>query len=143
MIPNADCRCEIDPNTKDRWGIPVLRFRWKWGMQEIAQMHHASVTMRDMILAMGGTPTTTETSGGQRAQAGATLTHESGTACMGASAKGSVLNADGHAWDVRNLYIADGASFAGHADKNPTHTIMALAWRASDHLAESLVRKEI
>jgi hypothetical protein len=39
--------------------------------------------------------------------------------------------------------VADGASFTGHADKNPTHTIMALAWRASDHLADSLVRKEI
>src|SRR6185312_10863203 len=30
MIPNNDCFCEIDPGVKDKWGIPVLRFRWKW-----------------------------------------------------------------------------------------------------------------
>ena len=39
---------------------------------------------------------------------------------------------------MKNLFITDGGPFASNADKNPTLTIMALAWRAADHiLAES------
>ena len=59
MIPNADCRCEIDPLVKDRWGIPVLRFHWKAGEQEIEQARHAVASMSDMIQAMGGKPKAT------------------------------------------------------------------------------------
>jgi choline dehydrogenase-like flavoprotein len=139
MIPNEECRCEIDPSVKDRWDIPVLRFHWKWGQQEIEQTRHAERTLSAMISAMGGTPQI-NTGNDERT---VELYHEAGTARMGASPGDSPLNGRGHAWDVRNLYVADGASFTGHADKNPTHTIMALAWRASDHLADSFVRKEI
>jgi choline dehydrogenase-like flavoprotein len=42
-----------------------------------------------------------------------------------------------------NLFITDGAPFCSNADKNPTLTIMALAWRASDHLIERMRRKDI
>jgi choline dehydrogenase-like flavoprotein len=140
MIPNADSRCEIDPDVKDRWGIPVLRFYWKWGPQELEQARHATATMREMISAMGGrvnsAPEPTLINGGE-------AFHEVGTARMGSKPSDSVLNSFGHAWDVRNLYVADGAPFAGHACKNPTDTIMALAWRASDHLVESFARKDL
>jgi len=142
MIPNADSRCEIDPVVKDRWGIPVLRFHWRPGTQELEQSRHAIASMSEMITAMGGKPQVYTNAEGGFIQ-GASHHHEVGTARMGAKPADSVLNAFGHAWDVRNLYVADGASFASHASKNPTHTIMALAWRASDHLADSLVRKEI
>src|SRR5229473_1029861 len=30
MIPNPDTYCEIDPDVVDQWGIPVLRFHFKW-----------------------------------------------------------------------------------------------------------------
>jgi choline dehydrogenase-like flavoprotein len=39
---------------------------------------------------------------------------------------------------VPNLYLTDGAPFVGNADKNPTLTIMALAWRAGDHILAGL-----
>jgi choline dehydrogenase-like flavoprotein len=143
MIPNADCFCEIDPGPlKDRWGIPVLRFHWKWGAQELEQARHAIGSTREMISAMGGHSPAGVGMDGITLPGGA-ANHELGTARMGARATDSVLNSAGHAWDVRNLYVADGASFAGQAGKNPTDTIMALAWRASDHLADSLTRKEI
>lgn len=71
------------------------------------------------------------------------MIHEVGTLRMGAKPDSSVLNAAGHAWDVRNLYVTDGGAFASHPEKNPTLTILALAWRASEHLATSLLRKEI
>jgi choline dehydrogenase-like flavoprotein len=62
---------------------------------------------------------------------------------MGDNPRTSVTNQWQQTWDVKNLYIADGAVFASNADKNPTLTIMALAWRASDHILGSLRRKEL
>jgi choline dehydrogenase-like flavoprotein len=143
MIPNADCRCEIDPRLKDRWGVPALRFFWKWGEQERSLARHAAASMSQMISALGGKPIVGQDADGNLISAGGGASHEIGTARMGTKAVDSVLNGFSHAWDVRNLYIADGASFTSHADKNPTETIMALAWRASDHLADSMLRKEI
>ena len=40
MIPNEDSYCEIDPNMVDQWGIPVLRFHFKWSEDEILQAKH-------------------------------------------------------------------------------------------------------
>ena len=40
MIPNDDTYCEIDPTVVDRFGIPVLKFHWKWTDHEINQVKH-------------------------------------------------------------------------------------------------------
>ena len=56
----------------------------------------------------------------------------------GADRATSVTNQWCQTWDVKNLFVTDGAVFPSNADKNPTLTIMALAWRASDHLLEDL-----
>ena len=39
--------------------------------------------------------------------------------------------------------ITDGAVFASNADKNPTLTIMALAWRTADHILDRMKRREL
>ena len=64
------------------------------------------------------------------------MIHEVGGAIMGSDAKKSVCNQWNQTWDIKNLFLCDGAPFASNADKNPTETIMALAWRAADHLIE-------
>ena len=46
MIPNKDSYCEIDPVTVDRWGIPVLRFHWKWSDYEVNQARHMQRDLR-------------------------------------------------------------------------------------------------
>jgi choline dehydrogenase-like flavoprotein len=40
--------------------------------------------------------------------------------------------------DVKNVFVVDGASFTTASEKNPTLTILALAWRASDYMAEEI-----
>ena len=40
MLPNRDCYCEIDPSVVDKYGIPVLRFHWKWSDGELNQARH-------------------------------------------------------------------------------------------------------
>ena len=40
--------------------------------------------------------------------------------------------------EVDNVLVVDGSSFTSASEKNPTLTILALAWRAGDYLAEEL-----
>ncbi len=54
MIPNENCYCEIDPRVVDQWGIPVLRFHWKWSDHEYNQVKHMQETFRTLIAEMGG-----------------------------------------------------------------------------------------
>jgi choline dehydrogenase-like flavoprotein len=144
MIPNEHSYCEIDPATKDRWGIPVLRFHWQWSEHETRQAAHMQKTFAEIIAAMGGRVLGRVESDGAKAIAdGGEIIHEVGGAIMGADPRTSVTDRWCRTWDVQNLYIADGATFASNADKNPTLTIMALAWRAADHLAAQLRKREI
>jgi choline dehydrogenase-like flavoprotein len=139
MIPNDDCYCEIDPDTVDQWGIPVLRFHWKWSDHELNQARHMQRTFAHIIEAMGGTVTGTVQEDGARAIAApGQIIHEVGGVMMGDHPSRSVLNQYCQAWEVDNLFVTDGGCFVSNADKNPTLSIMAIAWRASDYLVEQL-----
>jgi choline dehydrogenase-like flavoprotein len=69
---------------------------------------------------------------------GGAIIHEVGTVRMGSDPQTSVLNRFCQAHDVRNLFAADGSPFVGNPDKNPTHTIISLAWRTAEYLAEEM-----
>ena len=195
MIPNEKSYCEIDPEKKDRWGIPVLRFHWEWSDHELNQVRHMQATFRAVLETMGGrinsgargggrgTPPPSETMTGQPGQQapqtgqaglqtglpnapagqptsgargqrasnaaaadpnrppisrGGAIIHEVGTVRMGDDPRTSPLNRFCQAHDVKNLFVADGAPFVSNADKNPTHTIIALAWRTAEYLAEEM-----
>ena len=144
MIPNDHSYCEIDPQLKDKRGIPVLRFHWQWSEHELGQAAHMQKTFGDIIEAMGGkTRRPVQLDGAKAIAPGGSIIHEVGGTIMGADAKTSVTNQWCQTWDVNNLFVTDGAVFASNADKNPTLTIMALAWRAADHILERMRRKEL
>jgi choline dehydrogenase-like flavoprotein len=144
MIPNEFSYCEIDPSIKDKWGIPVLRFHWQWSEHELGQAAHMQRTFGDIIEAMGGRVQGTVVTDGAKAIApGGSIIHEVGGAIMGSDPAKSVTNSWCQTWDVDNLFVTDGAVFASNADKNPTLTIMALAWRASDHILGRMRRREL
>ena len=144
MIPNEGSYCEIDSGTKDQWGIPALRFHWKWSEQETRQAAHMQSTFADLIEAMGGRVQKPPEQNGAKAIApGGSISHEVGGAIMGDDQHTSVVNKWCQAWDVANLFIADGASFPSSPDKNPTLTIMANAWRVGDHIVERMRRREL
>ena len=189
MIPNEASYCEIDPDVKDKYGIPVLRFHWKWSDHELNQVRHMQETFRAILEGMGGriaaggrgggrgaaaqalaqlgqraggqTPQTGQagpqtgqpnapagqpTTMGQPAAAnggvpisrGGAIIHEVGTIRMGDDPKTSPLNKFCQGHEVKNLFVADAAPFVSNADKNPTHTIIALAWRTAEYLAEEM-----
>ncbi|HSC26991.1 MAG TPA: GMC family oxidoreductase [Vicinamibacterales bacterium] len=138
MIPNKDSYCEIDPAVVDSWGIPVLRFHFKWSDYEINQVKHMQETFRAIIQEMGGTPTSPMPSRdrGYGILTGGRIIHELGVTRMGADPSTSVVDGYCQAHDVRNVFVVDGGPFVTQPDKNPTWTILALSWRASDHIVE-------
>jgi len=138
MIPNEESYCELDPGVVDQWGIPVLRFHWKWSDHEYKQVKHMQETFRSLVAQMGGEvfspmPSKEE---GYGIAAGGQIIHELGTTRMGNDPARSVLNAHGQAHDVKNLFVVDGGPFVSQADKNPTWTILALSWRTSEYIAD-------
>jgi choline dehydrogenase-like flavoprotein len=166
-VPNENSYCEIDPDgKKDKWGIPVLRFHWKWSDHELNQARHMRESFTAILETLGGTLNTAARGGGaggrgagaagtapaapaaaapsppadNRPQlgAGGGIIHEVGCVRMGTSPDNSVVNPFCQVHDVPNVFSADGGPFASHADKNPTHTIIALAWRTAEYLAEEL-----
>jgi choline dehydrogenase-like flavoprotein len=140
MIPNEKSYCEIDPDKKDRYGIPVLRFHWEWSDNEINQVKHMQETFRALIVQMGGTPNGTMPAKerGYGISNGGSIIHEVGGVRMGDDSRTSALNADCQAHECKNLFVTDGAPFVGQADKNPTWTILALAWRTSEGIARKM-----
>jgi len=139
MIPNEHSYCEIDPNTVDELGIPVLRFHWQWSDNEIKMAKDMQQTFRQIVEAGGGTyydRTTPDGPNPYGIQDGGVIIHELGVVRMGSNPKTSALNGYCQAHDVKNLFVTDAASFVTNPDKNPTLTIMALSWRASEYLLD-------
>jgi choline dehydrogenase-like flavoprotein len=144
-IPKFENYCEIDPNTFDKFGIPVLKFHYNWTDQEVNQAKHMHDTFEEILTKSGavllGSKPGKDTQYGL--QAPGRIIHEVGTIRMGNDPKKSALNSNCQAHECKNLFVVDGGSFVSQADKNPTWTILALAWRTSEYIIKELSQKNI
>ncbi len=128
--------CEIDPNVVDKFGIPVLRFNYKWSDYEYNQAKHMQDTFDQIIRDMGAIPMN-ENPGKEKnygIDKPGRIIHEVGTVRMGSSPDKSVLNSYCQSHDVKNLFVVDGGAFVSQSNKNPTWTILALSMRASEYI---------
>ncbi|WP_116106454.1 GMC family oxidoreductase [Lewinella sp. IMCC34191] len=138
--------CEIDPSGQvDEWGIPILRFNYKWTDYEYKQAQHAQQTLRGIMDDMGAELISPEPGKEQEygLLAPGQIIHEVGTARMGDDPKTSVTDKWGKLHESPNVFISDAAVFSSQADKNPTWTILALAWRQGEHIVEELKKMNI
>jgi len=145
-IAREDNYCEIDPTTVDKFGIPVLRFHYKWSDQEVKQAKHMKDTFREIIHKMGGVVTWGDNGSPENdygLEAPGRIIHEVGTTRMGDDKKKSVLNKFNQAHDCKNLFVMDGGAFVSQADKNPTWTILALAMRASEYVIDEMKKQNL
>ena len=144
-IPQFNNRCELDPEVVDQWGIPVLRFDYHWTGHEINQARHMQDTMEALLEASGGIPLGNKP--GADEDYGLTkpgeIIHEVGTTRMGDDPATSVTNRFGQLHDAGNVFVADAGTFVSQADKNPTWTILALAWRQSDYIIEQMRQRNL
>jgi choline dehydrogenase-like flavoprotein len=139
VLPRYENRVEIDPQVKDAFGIPVLRFSYRYGDNEKKMCTDMVTSMQEAFDASGFEITRVD----RDPLVEGSSVHELGTARMGSDPKTSVLNPFQQAHDVKNLFVVDGAGFVSAACQNPTWTIMALAWRSCDYLAGELKRGNI
>lgn len=144
-IPQKDNYCEIDNEVVDQWGIPVLKFNYKWTKYEVRQAKHMQDTFEEVLSATGGILLGDKP--GEDRDYGLTapgeIIHEVGTTRMGDDPQTSVTNKYNQLHDCANVFIMDAGPFVSQADKNPTWTILALAWRASDYLVDQVKKRNI
>jgi choline dehydrogenase-like flavoprotein len=138
-IARYENHVRIDPNVKDRWGIPVLHIEARDGENERNLTKDAADTIEE-IFHEAGWEIVCKTA---RVNPPGYSIHEVGTCRMGDDPKKSVLNKWCQSHDIKNLFVVDGASFVTCGWQNPTLTILSLSMRASEHLAESMRRGEI
>jgi len=134
-IAREDNYCEIDPDVVDKFGIPVLRFHYKWANEEIQQAKHMQETFQEIMHNIGaitGPPEGPDTMYGL-AKPGEII-HEVGTVRMGDDPKKSALNKYCQAHDCNNLFVVDAAPFVQQGDKNATWTILALSMRTAEYI---------
>lgn len=138
MLPNEHCYMEIDDKVKDKWGIPVAKFHWKWSKHELNQVAHGLKTAKKILETMGATIDYPLPSAEKAILKGGQIIHEVGATRMGDSPKDSVTNQWGQTWDCDNLFVMDAGVFASNPHKNCTLTIMTLAMRNATWLSEQI-----
>ena len=131
---------EIDPDVRDTYGIPVVRFHMKYGENESKMVQDMADSAAEMMQAAGAKNVVPYSVPDRQPGWGI---HEVGMARMGHDPKKSVLNQFQQSHDIANLFVMDGAGFTSTACQNPTLTIMALAVRSCDHLMENMKRGDI
>jgi choline dehydrogenase-like flavoprotein len=144
-MARIDNYCEIDPNVVDKYGIPVLKFHYKWNNDEINQAKHMQETFQSIMHAMGAIVTSSERNkeNDWGLEAPGRIIHEVGTARMGDDPKKSVLNKWCQAHDCKNVFVVDGASQVQQSDKNATWTILAFAMRTAEYILDQAKKQNI
>jgi choline dehydrogenase-like flavoprotein len=144
-MARIDNYCEVDPDVVDRFGIPVLRFHYKWNNDEINQAKHMQETFQSIMHAMGAIIISSERNAENNwgLEAPGRIIHEVGTARMGNDPKKSVLNKWCQAHDCKNLFVVDGASQVQQSDKNATWTILAFSMRTAEYILEQNKKQNI
>jgi choline dehydrogenase-like flavoprotein len=134
VLPHYEHSVSIDKNVVDSWNIPALHIDTRYTDNEFNMARDAVNTSLELahiagfeVLAKNPEPNPPGYS-----------IHELGTCRMGNDPKASVLNKWCQSHDIKNLYVVDGSSFVSAGWQNPTMTILALAMRASEHLAEQM-----
>ena len=140
VLPYAHNRVTVDSNRKDRYGVPLPSIDYRIGENERKMAEHMNDTVEEIVKAAGG-----ELIGYKRADLdrNGSAIHEHGTCRMGADPKRSALNRFNQMHEVKNLFVVDGSAFPNATEKNPTLTILALSWRATDYLAEQIKRGDL
>jgi choline dehydrogenase-like flavoprotein len=139
VLARKENQVMLDPVVKDAWGVPALKFNYKFGENELKMAKDMADTGEEMLRAVGAEDITVTR---QPLTEGWSI-HELGTARMGHDPKDSVTNSFGQTHDVKNLFIVDGSIFVSASCQNPTWTIMALCWRACDYLKDQMQKTEV
>lgn len=137
VLPYAHNRITVDPAKTDKYGVPLLKIDYHIGENEKKMVEHMSDAVEELAKASG-----VELVAYKRNDLDAmgSAIHEHSTCRMAEDPKRGPLNKFNQMHDVKNVFVVDGSSFTTASEKNPTLTILALSWRATDYLAGEMKR---
>jgi choline dehydrogenase-like flavoprotein len=128
LLPQPENRVTL-ADAEDQYGLPVANFSHSLCANDRANIACATAKVKNIWEHAGAQDTLTIDR----------YAHLVGGARMGSSPEQSVVNSNHQAWEVPNLFIADGSVFPTQGAANPALVIMALA----DRLASLLAKKRI
>ena len=132
-LPVASNSVSLDPELRDKWGRPALRCTYMDHPDDIATMRYFMERSRDLMEAAGASQIAGRfPENGQRSSL-----HLLGTCRMGDDPASSVVDRFHRCHDVPNLFLCDGSSMVTSGRGQPTMTIMAMAFRAADHIIQA------
>ncbi|MDE0104696.1 MAG: GMC family oxidoreductase [Bryobacterales bacterium] len=140
VLPYRHNRITVDGTPNDRFGYPLLRIEYDIGENERNMASRMYDVVEEILDGMKAEPLPYERGA---IETPGTAIHEHGTCRMGDDPRQSALNRYNQMHEVKNVFVMDGSAFPTATEKNPTLTILALAWRASDYMAEQMKRGEI
>ena len=135
VLPYRHNRIAVDGTPPDRFGVPTIRIEYKLGENERKMLPRMYDVVEEILHSMRAEPLPYQR--GDLDELGAAI-HEHGTCRMGEDPKRSALNGYMQMHEVPNVFVVDGSAFPTPTEKNPTLSILALAWRATDYLAEQM-----
>jgi choline dehydrogenase-like flavoprotein len=135
VLPYAHNRITVDKAKTDKYGVPLLKIDYHIGENERKMTEHMADAVEALAKAAG--VELVDYRRGELDAMGSAI-HEHGTCRMGEDPKRSALNKFNQMHEVRNVFVTDGSSFTTASEKNPTLTILALSWRATDYLAQEI-----
>ena len=134
-MPRETNRVTLNSNVKDKWGNAAPNVHYDDHENDIAMREHAFTQGQRVYQAAGAIKTFRTPP--------YPSTHNMGTCRMGAAAKDSVCNAYGQTHDIANLFISDGSQFTTGGAENPTLTIVTLAIRQAEYIAQQMTARTI
>jgi choline dehydrogenase-like flavoprotein len=129
-MPQASNRVTLNHDELDQHGQPVPNVHFDDHPNDLAMREHAWAAGEALYESVGAVRTIRTPP--------YPATHNLGTARMSERPQDGVVNAFGQAHDVPNLFVSDGSQFTTGAAANPTLTIVALAIRQAEFIAEQL-----
>ncbi len=138
-LPREENHLALDPDVKDKWGIPALRITARWGENERKMQDDMVRTSVEMLEAAGAKNIRETRSNNPPGH----CIHEMGGARMGTKPENSVVGADNALWEVPNVMVTDGACMASCACQNPSITYMAITARASALAVDRMKKGEL
>lgn len=134
VLPRWENRVSLDPDVKDKWGIPVLRFDYRFSDNELKMAKDMADSLEEMLTLAGAESIRINR---EPTPPGWSI-HEIGTARMGADPKTSITDPSCRLHEVPNVYLADAAPFVSGGTQNTTWSILAMCWRTMDILKERM-----
>lgn len=137
-LPRPENRITTADSPIDRYGVPQAKIEYSIGDNEQRMINRMHELADEIFHAMKAQVLPRERHG----PFGSAI-HEHGTCRMGSDPKRSALTSFNQMHDVPNVLVVDGSAFPTATEKNPTLTILALSWRATDWLAEQMRRGDL